>query len=118
MEALKVSLTNAPALPTTDYSTEARDIVLSVDASGEGDGKDTEGTGVKKLAQPQHCGESRYNNNRDRVGIEPPHVQSIYDCCSLAVQHTDSVPFHCHFTDSCHVGDVNQCSPHMHLSLS
>ena len=35
MEALKVSLTNAPAFSTIDYSTEGGDIVLSMDASGE-----------------------------------------------------------------------------------
>ena len=36
MEALKVSLTNATALSTIDYSTEAGDIVFAVDARGEG----------------------------------------------------------------------------------
>ena len=36
MEALKVSLTNAPALSTIDYSTDIGDIVLAVDASGAG----------------------------------------------------------------------------------
>ena len=36
MERLKEALTNAPALSTIDYSEEAGEIILAVDASGEG----------------------------------------------------------------------------------
>ena len=36
MEELKESLTNAPALSTLNYTEDAREIVLAVDASGEG----------------------------------------------------------------------------------
>ena len=38
MEILKEALTNAPALPTLDYADDAGEIILAVDASGEGCG--------------------------------------------------------------------------------
>ena len=38
MEILKEALTNAPALGTLDYADDAGEIILAVDASGEGCG--------------------------------------------------------------------------------